>query len=107
MATQVEMSKRILAAAQSGDVDILQDCINKGAEVNCQDYNGFTPLNCAAMEGKTEVVDLLLKSGASLSVMNKQVMQPSVKLRWTSNAGAKWATFGKQNWRCGMNQTSG
>ena len=24
-----------------------------------------------------------------------------------SNAGAKWATFGKQNWRCGMNQTSG
>jgi len=20
---------------------------------------------------------------------------------------AKWANFGKQNWRCGMNQTSG
>jgi len=20
---------------------------------------------------------------------------------------AKWATFGKQNWRCGMNQTPG
>ena len=21
--------------------------------------------------------------------------------------GVKWATFGKQNWRCGMNQTPG
>jgi hypothetical protein len=29
----------ILAAARFGDVDILQDCINKGAEVNCQDHN--------------------------------------------------------------------
>jgi len=25
----------------------------------------------------------------------------------TLNASPQWATFGKQNWRCGMNQTSG
>jgi hypothetical protein len=30
--------QRILAAAGSGDVATLEDCINKGAEVNCQDY---------------------------------------------------------------------
>jgi hypothetical protein len=24
-----------------------------------------------------------------------------------SNASSKWAIFGKQNWRCGMNQTTG
>jgi hypothetical protein len=35
----------------------------------------------AAWEGKTEVVDLLLKSGASLSVMNNEVIKPSVELR--------------------------
>jgi hypothetical protein len=35
----------------------------------------------AAGEGKTEVVDLLLKSGASLSVMNSEVIKSSVKLR--------------------------
>jgi hypothetical protein len=34
-----------------------------------------------AGEGKTEVVDLLLKSGASLSVMNNEVIKPPVKLR--------------------------
>jgi hypothetical protein len=34
----------------------------------------------AAWEGKTEVVDLLVKSGASLSVKNNEVIKPSVKL---------------------------
>jgi hypothetical protein len=29
----------ILAAARFGDIDTLEDCINKGAEVNCQDHN--------------------------------------------------------------------
>jgi hypothetical protein len=44
-------------------------------------FKGDTPLHLAAWEGKTEVVDLLLKSGASLSVMNNEVIKPSVKLR--------------------------
>ena len=39
MATQEEMNTRILAAARSGDVDTLRDCINKGAEVNCKDVD--------------------------------------------------------------------
>jgi ankyrin repeat protein len=39
------------------------------------------PLHLAALKGKTEVVDLLLKSGSSLSVMNNEVIKPSVKLR--------------------------
>jgi len=26
---------------------------------------------------------------------------------WAVNVSSKWAIFGKQNWRCGMNQTSG
>ena len=42
---------------------------------------GSTPLHLAALKGKTEVVDLLLKSGASLSVMGNEVIKPSVKLR--------------------------
>jgi hypothetical protein len=44
-------------------------------------FKGHTPLHLAAWKGKTEVVDLLLKSGASLSVMNNEVIKPSVKLR--------------------------
>jgi hypothetical protein len=41
----------------------------------------MTPLEVAAVKGKTEVVDHLLKAGASLSVESSQVIKPSVKLR--------------------------
>jgi hypothetical protein len=35
----------------------------------------------AAEDGRKEVVDLLLKAGASLSAVNNEVIKPSVKLR--------------------------
>ena len=41
----------------------------------------MTPLHWAAKWGKTEMVDHLLKAGASLSVENNRVIKPSVKLR--------------------------
>jgi hypothetical protein len=44
-------------------------------------FKGHTPLHLAAWKGKTEVVDILLKSGAFLSVKNNEVIKPSVKLR--------------------------
>jgi hypothetical protein len=40
-----------------------------------------TPLYCATRSARREVEDLLLKAGASLSVVNKKVIKPSVKLR--------------------------
>ncbi|KAG7323883.1 hypothetical protein KOW79_011899 [Hemibagrus wyckioides] len=41
-----------------------------------------------------------------------QIGRPTWKpgsLAWSRawNASAQWATFGKQNWRCGMNRTPG
>jgi ankyrin repeat protein len=41
----------------------------------------MTPLHLAADRGNTEVVDHLLKAGASLSVVTNEVIKPSVKLR--------------------------
>jgi hypothetical protein len=41
----------------------------------------LTISNSIAMFGQTEVVDLLLKSGASPSVVNIKVIKHSVKLR--------------------------
>jgi ankyrin repeat protein len=40
-----------------------------------------TPLHHAALQGRKEVVKLLLKAGASFSVMTNEVIKPSVKLR--------------------------
>ena len=44
-------------------------------------FKGQTPLHLAAIGGKTEVVDHLLKAGASLSVVTNEVIKSSVKLR--------------------------
>ena len=41
----------------------------------------MTLLHRAAETGNTELVDLLLKAGASLSVVDNDVNKPSVKLR--------------------------
>ena len=50
----------------------------------------MTPLQDATEMGKTEIVDLLLKAGASLSVVNNQVIKPSVKLRQSNIKLFKW-----------------
>ena len=36
--------QRIIAAVQSGDVDTVQDCLNKGAEVNCRAYHSVSSI---------------------------------------------------------------
>ena len=42
---------------------------------------GSTPLHYAASHGRIDVVTLLLSAGASLSVVDEEVIKPSVKLR--------------------------
>ena len=44
-------------------------------------FQGNTPLHFAAVGGNTEVVGLLLKSGASPSVVDNEVIKDPVKLR--------------------------
>ena len=53
-------------------------------------FQGNTPLHFAAVGGNTEVVDLLLKSGASPSVVDNMVIKHSVKLRESDIKLFKW-----------------
>jgi ankyrin repeat protein len=41
----------------------------------------FPPLHQAAFHGHKDVVTLLLSAGASVSVVDEEVIKPSVKLR--------------------------
>ena len=82
MAANEDLNEGLLDAAIKGDTDTLQDCINKGADINyCQNIIGSTPLHYAALRGHKDVVTLLLSAGASTSVVNEHVIKPSVKLR--------------------------
>ncbi len=47
---------------------------------------------------------------ASLRVRSRRLgraRSPTRPSRVAGSVRAEWATFGKQNWRCGMNRTSG
>ena len=47
-----------------GEFSKFFDLISKGADVNLPDEHGFTPLFVAARRGHSDIVQLLLESGA-------------------------------------------
>ena len=54
-------------AAWDGDLDGVQAELDKGADVNAKDWNGYTPLYWAAFGGHKEIVELLIAKGADLN----------------------------------------
>ena len=47
-------------AVESGDIQAVQDLIQKGAKIDSQDKFNQTPLHCAAKGNHALIVDLLL-----------------------------------------------
>ena len=60
--------KPLMAAAKSGDGEIVEMLIDAGARVNQTYHNGKTPLYCAAEWGRLEAARALLRRGADVSV---------------------------------------
>jgi len=58
-------------AASKGNVKIVNLLIQQKCDVNCVDIEGNTPLHLACEEERTEVAELLNKSGASITIQNK------------------------------------
>ncbi|CAA6673005.1 unnamed protein product [Spirodela intermedia] len=55
---------RLMYAANEGDVEGIRELLEDGANANFKDIDGRTALHVAACQGFTEVVELLLRSGA-------------------------------------------
>lgn len=62
------------AAAQRGDVALVQELLARGAPVNVFDEIGMTPLHYAAKEGHVPVLDLLLRAGAEVDAQDPRVI---------------------------------
>ena len=67
----------LTCSAKAGDVDTIRQLIHQGANLNePSDYDGKTSLHLACAEGHVEVVQLLLKNGASAYVRDRRGRTP-------------------------------
>ena len=63
-------------AAAKGNIDAVKHHLAAGVDVNAKGYRGFTPLHYATMNGRKEIVELLITKGADVNV--KIVSGPSI-----------------------------
>src|SRR5450759_4014549 len=70
------MSKELLAAAKSGDIEKVRELLDRGADVNSKGPLGMTPLHAAAMVGHTEAAALLLDRGCDVNSKGPLGMTP-------------------------------
>jgi ankyrin repeat protein len=64
------------AAVATNQVAIVKALLERGADVNARQQQGWTPLHGAAGEGKLEIMDLLLARGAQLNAKNDEGKTP-------------------------------
>lgn len=78
----------LFTAAQNGQIQVVKRLLaEKGANVDQKDNNGWTPLNIAAQNGHSNVVELLLAKGAKIDQANSNGWTPlnSASLNGHSN----------------------
>lgn len=62
---------RLMYLANEGDSDGIKELLDAGSNVNFTDIDGRTSLHVAACQGRTDVVDLLLRRGAHVDPQDR------------------------------------
>ena len=63
----------LFEAAKSGDLALTKKCLRHGANVHWRDVAGNTPLQWAAINGKSKVAKVLLQAGARVDNVCKDI----------------------------------
>lgn len=63
---QLELDKKLLSAVKNGDLNKVEDFISQGTSLEVKDSNDNTLLHYASQNDHLEVVEYLIKKGASL-----------------------------------------
>ena len=68
----------LLCATQQKDIDITRRLLEKGANVNCKDKEGYRCLHVAVEDGDLEMTTLLIDNGASVNVFTNDGLSPLI-----------------------------
>jgi ankyrin repeat protein len=87
--TRVSLEEKLLLAAETGDVDIVRDCLSQGANVNARDARRQTrdksPLMLAALWGHLGVIEALLAANADPNLTDRADGVQPVSKSWLSH----------------------
>lgn len=75
-----EVDSDFLYAAKNGDLDALKDCLSRGADINCEDFDGRTALVLSAHSGHADCVRFMVQNGANVNSVSS-VTRRSVLMR--------------------------
>ena len=78
------LSEDIWEAAEYGNIETIKHHLANGTDVNAQDFDGWTPLHWAAMEGHKKIAELLIANGADVNLKN---MDGNTPLQYAAMAG--------------------
>ncbi len=65
----IDQTLTLIEGARTGQLSHVQTELSKGADPNCKDDKGYTPLIRAAGEGYVAIVEALIKSGADVDTI--------------------------------------
>jgi uncharacterized protein len=63
---------KIHDATKNGDIEVIEQLLETGVDVNTEDEDGQTPLRCAADAGHTDVTKMLIEHGADVNARGRR-----------------------------------
>lgn len=78
-------NKKLLSAAVTGDNNSVDECVSHGAQINCRDKSGWTPLHMAACRGHAETINLLISKGAVIDSKDNRGWTPLHRAAYWGN----------------------
>jgi len=71
------LNKELVETVRSGNTEKVRELLERGADPNAKDDDGWTPLHYATYRGHTHIVELLIEMGADPNIRNKDGKTPA------------------------------